>query len=176
MCLIRTNMWSNIRIISVVWMKKENYLIWSYCWNSTFLFLSLSPEMKRLAYITAVILSLLIIYSGAGVSIVHYYCSRCEAVQGCCANGCPKCKKSHTCDSKKDCREKGCTATIYKLDLMKHVSALTVSVPVVTLFCEQSCQLFAFASIDQTADYSSLPFPPPPCPRQKLALHSVLLI
>ena len=113
--------------------------------------------MKRLAYITAVILSLLIIYSGAGVSIVHYCCSRCEAVQGCCANGCPKCKKSHTCDSKKDCREKGCTATIYKLDLMKHVSALTVSVPVVTLFCEQSCQLFAFASIDQTADYSSLP-------------------
>ena len=91
--------------------------------------------MKRLAYITAVILSLLIIYSGAGVSIVHYCCSRCEAVQGCCANGCPKCKKSHTCDSKKDCREKGCTATIYKLDLMKHVSELTVSVPVVTLFC-----------------------------------------
>ena len=97
--------------------------------------------MKRLAYITAVILSLLIIYSGAGVSIVHYCCSRCETVQGCCADGCPKCKKSHTCDSKKDCREKGCTATIYKPDLMKHISELTVSVPVITLFCEQYCQL-----------------------------------
>ena len=82
--------------------------------------------MKRLAYITAVILSLLIIYSGAGVSIVHYCCSRCETVQGCCADGCPKCKKSHTCDSKKDCREKGCTATIYKPDLMKHISRLSI--------------------------------------------------
>lgn len=163
---------SNIRIISVVRIKMENYLIW-YCCRNT---LSLSPEMKRLAYITAVILSLLIIYSGAGVSIVHYCCSRCEAVQGCCADGCPKCKKSHTCDSKKDCREKGCTATIYKLDLMKHISELTVSVPVITLFCEQYCQLFTFTSIDQTVDFSSLPSPPPPCPRQKLALHSVFLI
>lgn len=118
--------------------------------------------MKRLAYITAVILSLLIIYSGAGVSIVHYCCSRCETVQGCCADGCPKCKKSHTCDSKKDCREKGCTATIYKPDLMKHISELTVSVPVITLFCEQYCQLFAFTSIDRTVDFSSLPSPPSP--------------
>ena len=93
-----------------------------------------------------------------------------------CADGCPKCKKSHTCDSKKDCREKGCTATIYKPDLMKHISELTVSVPVITLFCEQYCQLFTFTSIDQTVDFSSLPSPPPPCPRQKLALHSVFLI
>lgn len=97
----------------------------------------------------------------AGVSIVHYCCSRCETVQGCCADGCPKCKKSHTCDSKKDCR-KGCTATIYKPDLMKHISELTVSVPVITLFCEQYCQLFAFTSIDRTVDFSSLPSPPPP--------------
>ena len=89
---------------------------------------------------------------------------------------CPKCKKSHTCDSKKDCREKGCTATIYKPDLMKHISELTVSVPVITLFCEQYCQLFAFTSIDRTVDFSSLPSPPSPCPRQKLALHSVFLI
>ena len=99
-----------------------------------------------------------------------------ETVQSCCDTGCPKCKKSHTCDSKKDCREKGCTATIYKPDLMKHISELTVSVPVITLFCEQYCQLFAFTSIDRTVDFSSLPSPPPPCPRQKLALHSVFLI
>ena len=145
-------------------------------WYSLFLFLSLSPDMKRLAYITAMFLSLLIIYSGAGVSIVHYCCTGCETVQSCCATGCPKCKKSHTCDSKKDCREKGCTATIYKPDLMKHISELTVSVPVITLFCEQYCQLFAFTSIDRTVDFSSLPSPPPPCPRQKLALHSVFLI
>ena len=40
--------------------------------------------MKRLAYITALILSLLIIYSGGGVSIVRYCCARCETVQSCC--------------------------------------------------------------------------------------------
>lgn len=90
-------------------------------------FVSLSSEMKRLAYIIALILSLLIIYSGGGVSTVHYCCVRCETVQSCCDTaGCPKCKKSHTCDSKKDCKEKGCTARIYKLDLMKHTTGSTV--------------------------------------------------
>ena len=49
--------------------------------------------MKKLAYITALILSLLIIYSGGGVSIVRYCCARCETVQSCCDSGCPKCKK-----------------------------------------------------------------------------------
>lgn len=147
-----------------------------YCSNCAFLSLSLSPEMKRFAYITAVILSLLIIYSGAGVSIVHYCCSRCEAVQNCCASGCPKCKKSHSCDAKKDCKTRGCTATIYKLDLMKQASESVTSVPMLTLFCEQCCQLLAAVSIHQSVDYSSLPSPPPLSPRQKLTLHSVFLI
>ena len=88
--------------------------------------------MKKLAYITALILSLLIIYSGGGVSIVHYCCVRCETVQSCCDTGCPKCKKTHTCDSKKGCKDKGCTAIIYKLDLMKHTTELTTSALVFT--------------------------------------------
>lgn len=104
-----------------------------------FLFLSLFLGMKKLAYITALILSLLIIYSGAGVSIMHYCCARCETVQSCCDTGCPKCKKTHTCDSKKDCKSKGCTATIYKLDLMKHTIELNVSPQAVDLFCAQFC-------------------------------------
>ena len=107
-------------------------------WYSLFLFLSLSPDMKRLAYITAMFLSLLIIYSGAGVSIVHYCCAGCETVQSCCTTGCPKCKKSHTCDSKKDCKNEGCTATIYKLNLMNHATELTVAAPVVDLFVSSS--------------------------------------
>lgn len=153
-----------------------------------FLSLSLRPEMKRLAYITAVILSLLIIYSGAGVSIVHYCCARCAAVQNCCVSGCSKCQKayishskkeaqkSHSCDSKKDCREKGCTATIYKLDLMKNVTESTVSVPATTLFCEQFCYLFTSFYVDKPAVYHSLSSSPPSCSRQKLALFSVFII
>lgn len=140
------------------------------------LFLSLSVDMKRLAYITALILSLLIIYLGAGVSIVHYCCARCETMQSCCDSGCPKCKKAHTCDSEKDCKTKGCTATIYKLNLMKHSTELNVSASVVDLFCEQFCYLLTFTYSDKPVEYATLTSPPPLCSRQKLALYSTYLI
>lgn len=133
--------------------------------------------MRRLAYITALILSLVIIYSGGGVSIVHYCCARCETVQSCCdETGCPKCKKSHTCESKKDCREKGCTATIYKLDLMKHTTELMASASVVDLFCEHFCYVLTPAYIDKPVEHDSLTSPPPLCSRQKLALYSTYII
>lgn len=136
-----------------------------------FLFLSLSSEMKRLAYITALILSLLIIYSGGGVSIVRYCCARCETLQSCCDTGCPKCKKSHTCDSKKNCKEK-----IYKLDLMKHSTELTVSVLAVDLLCEHFCYLLTPTYADKPVEFDSLTSPPPLCSRQKLALYSAYII
>ena len=132
--------------------------------------------MKRLAYITALILSLLIIYSGAGVSIVYYCCARCETVKSCCKTGCPKCKKAHTCDSKKDCKSKGCTATIYKPDLMSHTVALDISAPVVDLFCSRFCYLLTFTYSDKLVEYNTPTSPPPICPRQKLALYSTYLI
>ena len=116
--------------------------------------------MKKLAYITALILSLLIIYSGGGVSIVHYCCVRCETVQSCCDTGCPKCKKTHTCDSKKGCKDKGCTAIIYKLDLL----------------CEHFCYLLTPTYADKSVEYDSLTSPPPLCSRQKLALYSTYII
>ena len=125
--------------------------------------------MKRLAYITALILSLLIIYSGGGVSIVRYCCARCETVQSCCDTGCPKCKKSHTCDSKKNCKEKGCTATIYKLEL-------TVSVLAVDLLCEHFCYLLTPTYADKPVEFDSLTSPPPLCSRQMLALYSTYII
>lgn len=132
--------------------------------------------MKRLAYITALILSLLIIYSGAGVSIVHYCCARCETVKSCCKTGCPKCKKAHTCDSKKDCKSKGCTATIYKPDLMSHTAVLDISAPVVDLFCSRFCYLLTFTYSDKPVGYDTPTSPPPICSRQKLALYSTYLI
>lgn len=132
--------------------------------------------MKRLAYITAVILSLLIIYSGAGISIVQYCCAQCETVKNCCATGCPKCKKMHTCDTKNDCKEKGCTATIYKLDLMQHSVTSTDYAPVINLLSEQFCYLLTFTYADKPVEYETLTYPPPLCPRQKLALYSTYLI
>ena len=132
--------------------------------------------MKKLAYITALILSLLIIYSGAGVSIMHYCCARCETAQGCCDTGCPKCKKTHTCDSKKDCKAKGCTATIYKLDLMKHTTELKVLPQAVDLFCAQFCYLLTYTYSDKPVEYDTPTLPPPLCSRQKLALYATYLI
>ena len=132
--------------------------------------------MKKLAYITALILSLLIIYSGAGVSIMHYCCARCETAQGCCDTGCPKCKKTHTCDSKKDCKAKGCTATIYKLDLMKHITELKVLPQAVDLFCAQFCYLLTYTYSDKPIEYYTPTSPPPLCSRQKLALYATYLI
>ncbi len=132
--------------------------------------------MKKLAYITALILSLLIIYSGAGVSIMHYCCARCETAQGCCDTRCPKCKKTHTCDSKKDCKAKGCTATIYKLDLMKHTTELKVLPQAVDLFCAQFCYLLTYTYSDKPIEYDTPTSPPPLCSRQKLALYATYLI
>lgn len=134
--------------------------------------------MKRLAYITALILSLLVIYTGAGVSIVHYCCARCEVVKSCCDKGCPKCKKTHTCDSRKDCKAEGCSATIYKPDMMQHLSAAghTISVPVMNLFCEQFCYLLTVAHSEHLIIYEPADSPPPICSRQMLALYSTYLI
>lgn len=132
--------------------------------------------MKRLAYITAVILSLLVIYSGAGVSIVRYCCARCETVKSCCASGCPKCQKSHTCQSKKDCKKEGCTAAIFKPDLIKNTTELTVSAPVVDLFCEQFCYLLNAGYVEKPVEYVISSSPPPVCSRQILALYSTYLI
>ena len=131
--------------------------------------------MKRFRYIFAVILSLTIIYVGAGGSVVDYCCAACETAQNCCSNGCPKCRKSHQ-QSDKSCKEEGCTATIYKVDLMKHSCEASVSAPVMQLFCELLPQ---FRSILFMGEWQEISYNVPPHPvssRHYLALYSVLLI
>ena len=54
-------------------MKKDRY--------ECFYLAIFAPDMKRLRYILAVLLSLTVVYAGAGVSIVHYCCARCETAQ-----------------------------------------------------------------------------------------------
>ena len=70
--------------------------------------------MKRFRYILAVILSLLIVYVGAGVSVAQYCCSGCETANCCCADKCGFCGKFDF-EFHKSCRGEGCTATIYKI-------------------------------------------------------------
>ena len=112
-------------------MKKDRY--------ECFYLAIFAPDMKRLRYILAVLLSLTVVYAGAGVSIVHYCCARCETAQACCTNGCAKCHKSHKTSHKpeKSCKDEGCTATFYKVDLVKYsCESPVITVPVIQLFCE----------------------------------------
>ena len=70
----------------------------------------------------------------------------------------------------------GCTATIYKVDLMKHSCEASVSVPVMQLFCELLPQ---FRSILFMGEWQETSYNVPPHPvssRHYLALYSVLLI
>ena len=92
--------------------------------------------MKRFRYILAVILSLLIVYVGAGVSVAQYCCSGCETANCCCADKCGFCGKFDF-EFHKSCRGEGCTATIYKLDLVKQAFESSVPAPVSLLLCDQ---------------------------------------
>lgn len=142
--------------------------------NPSFI-LIFAPNMMRLRYILATLLSLLIIYVGAGVSIVHYCCASCETAQTCCTTGCPKCHKTHQ-QSDKSCKEQGCTATIYKVDLMKHSCEASVATPVMQLFCELLPEFQYILSQDQLEEVFCKAPPSPVSSRYYLTLYSTLLI
>ena len=131
--------------------------------------------MKRLRYILAVVLSLVVVHAGAGVSIVHYCCSRCESVEACCTHGCDKCQKTHH-HSEKSCKDEGCTATFHKVELVKQAVESIFTVPFMPLVYEQ---LPDYQSAPLQAEVVGVPLQiPPPVihPRIYLALYSVLLI
>ena len=116
--------------------------------------------MKRFRYILAVILSLLIVYVGAGVSVAQYCCSGCETANCCCADKCGFCGKFDF-EFHKSCRGEGCTATIYKLDLVKQAFE-----------SDLLCALFR----DEVLDPPYVIPPPKTSSRHYLALYSTLLI
>ena len=132
--------------------------------------------MKRLRYILITMLSLLIIYAGVGVSVVHYCCAGCETAQTCCTSGCPKCNKAHH-QSDKSCKDEGCTATFYKVDLVKYsCESPVITVPVIQLFCEVLPD-FQYSLPTRELKEASYAVPPhPDSSRQYLALYSVLII
>ena len=131
--------------------------------------------MKRVRYILAVILSLLIVYVGAGVSVAQYCCSGCETANCCCADKCGFCGKFDF-EFHKSCRGEGCTATIYKLDLVKQAFESSVPAPVSLLLCDQVSDLLCALFRDEVLDPPYVIPPPKTSSRHYLALYSTLLI
>lgn len=131
--------------------------------------------MKRFRYILAVILSLLIVYVGAGVSVAQYCYSGCETANCCCADKCGFCGKFDF-EFHKSCRGEGCTATIYKLDLVKQAFESSVPAPVSLLLCDQVSDLLCALFRDEVLDPPYVIPPPKTSSRHYLALYSTLLI
>ena len=106
-------------------------------------------------------------------------CARCETAQACCTNGCAKCHKSHKTSHKpeKSCKDEGCTATFYKVDLVKYsCESPVITVPVIQLFCEVLPD-FQYSLPTRELKEASYAVPPhPDSSRQYLALYSVLII
>lgn len=133
--------------------------------------------MKELRYILAVLFSSLIIISGVGVSIIHYCCAGCETAQSCCSSGCSKCQKLHD-SSRTTCKDTGCTAVHYKVNLVKCAHESSSLIPPILFFSER------LPLLDYTLPQAELCTPDrnlgaPPylvSSRHYLALYSMLLI
>lgn len=135
-------------------------------------------KMKKLRYILMVILSLLMIYSGVGVSVCSCYTS--EIACFFCSTPCSSCENDNhsdgTCgDSDITCDDEGCTVNVYKVDLTKDNTQSSISVHSFELFCEF---LPDFQSVLPLGETQSL-YVVPPCSvgsRHYLTLYSTLLI
>jgi len=126
------------------------------------------------------ILSLTVIYVGAGVHIVKYCCSHCEergaemvAYQG---PNCARCLKGiHNLSSHhlgKDC----CKATVYKVDFMDHSSDVQFSVPVIQLFSQEISVSVQQTWTTEVQICTNVESPHPKTSRYYLNLYSTLLI
>lgn len=119
--------------------------------------------MYKLRHIFAALLSLLIIYTGAGVDIAHYCCMKCEAEAAC-----------HYSDES-CCPDAGCSTVFYKIDLVKEASA-SLSIASMLTYSYQALPDFHFTSPVRDCLVSAGSESPPILPRCYLALYSVLLI
>ena len=90
-----------------------------------------------------------------------------------------QCHKSHKTSHKpeKSCKDEGCTATFYKVDLVKYsCESPVITVPVIQLFCEVLPD-FQYSLPTRELKEASYAVPPhPDSSRQYLALYSVLII
>lgn len=127
--------------------------------------------MKRLRYIWMVLFSLLVIYSGVGMSVCK--CQTCEVACFLCSTPCTSCDTAE--DSDATCEDEGCEVNIYKVDLTNQETQPLVSVCSLELFCEL---LPDFQSVLPLAGTQIPYIIPPRLPdsRHLLALYSTLII
>lgn len=74
------------------------------------------------------------------------------------------------------CRGEGCTATIYKLDLVKQAFESSVPAPVSVFLCNQVSELLCALFRDGVLEAPYVVPPPKTSSRHYLALYSTLLI
>lgn len=135
--------------------------------------------MKRLRYIGIVILSLLVVYAGVGVSVCS--CLTCEVACFLCSTPCSTCEhededSAATCeDAVATCEDEGCSFNIYKVNLAQQNAQASVSIPSFELFCGLLPD-FQSALPDSGEEVPTVVPPPPVGSRHFLALYSVLLI
>lgn len=130
--------------------------------------------MKRLRYIGMIILSLLVIYSGVGVSVCS--CLTGEVACVVCSTPCSGCEDEDTCnDAAATCEDEDCSINIYKVNLAQQNAQVSVSIPSFELFCGLLPD-YQIALSDSEAEVPTVVPPPKVGSRHFLALYSVLLI
>ena len=131
--------------------------------------------MNAYRYITAILFSLLIIFAGAGVAVVHCYCVSCRVSHQCCED---RNDNQHAIESSADFfgEEECCTPTIYKIDFLKGSEVIPVMAPFTLPLCKKLAeQLNPLAQKRLQTSFCEYP-PSPPEPRRYLALYSVYII
>ena len=136
--------------------------------------------MKRLRYIVIIVLSLLVVYAGVGVSVCS--CLTCEVACVVCSTPCSGCEHDENglqadgCDDPMTtCEDEGCSVTIYKVNLAQQIAQVPISVPSFELFCGLLPDFESLLPVGETETLYVVP-PPKIGSRHFLALYSTLLI
>lgn len=127
--------------------------------------------MKRLRYVLMIALSLLVIYSGVGISVCS--CLTCEVACLLCSTPCSGCDADEESDA--SCEDEGCSINIYKVNLAQQNTQLSASISSFELFCG----LLSDFQFTRLCGELEIPYVVPPSPdgsRHFLALYSILLI
>lgn len=136
--------------------------------------------MKRLRYIIMIVLSLLVVYSGVGVSVCS--CLTCEVACAVCSTPCSGCEHDEdnsdggcAADSDVTCRDEGCSINIYKVNLAQQSAQVPISIPSFELFCGLLPDFESLLPVGEAEIPYVVP-PPKVGSRHFLALYSTLLI
>ena len=132
-------------------------------------------------YLTVLLFSLLIMFAGAGVAVIHCYCVSCQLTHECCedahnhghvAQQTPYGQNATADSGQEEC----CTSTVYKINLLKGADKTLVVAPLVLQLCKGATALL-MPPPTTTLQASAYIYPPsPPEPRRYLALYSVFII